>query len=75
MKFPLSKPDQFQKKLLASILSDAGKLFFGAGVVGYFIPDLNQRLSFGVFIITFFMSVFLFTLAVLMIRKTHYDES
>jgi len=69
-KVSMPKPDREQKKLIAEILSDLGKLFFAGGVMGYFIPGLGGSVTAGKFILALAISLVSFFLATWLIRKS-----
>ena len=66
----LPKPDEAQIKMMASITSDLGKVFFAAGVVSYFIPSIENKVSLGGFALGFVASVLLFASAIVLIKET-----
>jgi hypothetical protein len=49
-----------QTDILSKLTIDIGKILFAAAVVGFFIPGFSGDVSFSVFIVSIFSSLFLF---------------
>lgn len=67
----LPKLDNNQRKMIAAISGDVGKLFFAAGVVAYFIPSVGDKVSPRELLLSLFLALSFFGFAIRLSREEH----
>lgn len=73
LKISLLKFDSEQKRIISSIFIDIGKLFFGGGVVGFFIPGISGKINVVTFVFTLLSSMICFIIGVKIIKRKYYE--